>query len=66
MLTLAAQKVEKKPTEKPMNEMWGDVAGKKDQAVSNNAAWFADAKYAMFIHRGLFSQNANRWQGKTY
>lgn len=55
-----------KATDKPMNEMWGSALGKQPSNLQDNAAWFANAKYAMFIHWGLFSQNANIWQGKTY
>lgn len=28
--------------------------------------WFTEAKYAMFIHWGLYSHLAGRWQGKPY
>ena len=55
-----------KKAKKPMNEMWGTKVNKQDAHPDDNAAWFANAKYAMFIHWSLFSQNDNRWQGKTY
>jgi alpha-L-fucosidase len=48
-----------------MNEMWGKVASTK-AAKTANAEWFQNAKYAMFIHWGLFSQAANMWREKTY
>lgn len=57
--------IAQKKAEKPMNEMWGTKVNKQNAHPDDNAAWFANAKYAMFIHWGLFSQNANRWQGKT-
>lgn len=55
-----------KTGEQGMDEMWGDVAGKKDAGLESKAAWFKEAKYAMFIHWGLFSQVSNNWKGKTY
>ena len=49
-----------------MNEMWGTKVNKQNAHPDDNAAWFANAKYALFIHWSLFSQNENSWQGKTY
>ena len=66
-LSLASSSlIAQKKAEKPMNEMWGTKVNKQNAHPDDNAAWFADAKYAMFIHWSLFSQNENRWQGKTY
>ncbi|GAA4177993.1 hypothetical protein GCM10022218_27810 [Sphingobacterium ginsenosidimutans] len=51
-----------------MDKMWGDkaVTTKKSQADSDKGKRFREGKYAMFIHWGLFSQFANKWNGKTY
>lgn len=47
-----------------MNEMWGE----KESSSTNpqRGKYFADGNYAMFIHWGMYSQIANRWNGKTY
>lgn len=50
-----------------MNEMWGGYAAPKSvSAESKQLKLFEDGNYAMFIHWGLFSQLANKWNGKTY
>lgn len=60
--TLSAQN----PAEQGMDKLWGKGADKQDSQLPDNASWFANAKYAMFIHWGLFSQASNLWKGKTY
>ncbi len=48
-----------------MEEMWDGAAGKN--AVSQNRGkLFREGKYALFIHWGIYSQLANKWQGKTF
>lgn len=48
-----------------MENMWGDV--KTDPKVSTaKARFFKEAKYAMFIHWGLYSQAANNWKGRPF
>ncbi|HEX5790149.1 MAG TPA: alpha-L-fucosidase, partial [Luteolibacter sp.] len=40
----------------------------KDESVDDynkRMAWFAEAKYGMFIHFGLYSQLGGVWQGKA-
>lgn len=39
-----------------------------DQAgsVGTRGDWFKQSRFAMFIHWGLYSQLADRWDGKTY
>nr|WEV90146.1 alpha-fucosidase [Pseudoalteromonas sp.] len=50
-----------------MDELWGDSAiDKAKHANAERGEWFAQDKYSMFIHWGLFSIPAGEWQGKTY
>lgn len=48
-----------------MDEMWGDNKAKNEE-MSLNKEWFRNAKYAMFVHWGLFSEVAGQWKGVTY
>lgn len=44
------------------------AAALKDESVEDynkRMAWFADAKYGMFIHFGLYSQLGGVWKGKA-
>lgn len=72
-LTCAAFAAPSKPMTKPdiktetkaeMNEMWGDTAVQPLKQGAR-AEWFKASKYALFIHWSLFSNHANRWDGKT-
>lgn len=47
-----------------MNEMWGGSAEVKSSV--KRGRYFADGNYCMFIHWGLYSHIANKWDGKTY
>jgi alpha-L-fucosidase len=47
-----------------MNEMWGGSAEVKSPV--KHGQYFADGNYCMFIHWGLYSHIANKWDGKTY
>ncbi len=47
-----------------MNEMWGKQTDKKGE--EKRGRYFEWGNYAMFIHWGLYSHIANRWDGKTY
>ena len=50
-----------------MDELWGDSAiDKAKHANAERGEWFAQDKYSMFIHWGLFSIPAGEWKGKTY
>jgi alpha-L-fucosidase len=51
--------------EKSMDQMWGtNSAG--NFVRKDKAALFADGNYGMFIHWGLYSSLAGKWNGKTY
>ncbi|GAB5559036.1 MAG: hypothetical protein SynsKO_06830 [Synoicihabitans sp.] len=52
--------------EKSMDKMWGSTAVKRLTEGSDKAALFADGNYGMFIHWGLYSSLAGKWDGKTY
>lgn len=49
-----------------MDEMWGDDIVKLRAEDAGRGQLFADGNYAMFIHWGLYSQLANKVDGKTY
>ncbi|WP_051416752.1 alpha-L-fucosidase [Asinibacterium sp. OR53] len=46
-----------------MDEMWEKGTATKGQP---NIQWFKDAKFGLFIHWGLYSQLAGKWNGKRY
>ncbi len=50
-----------------MDELWGDSGlDNAKHANADRGEWFAQDKYSMFIHWGLFSIPAGEWKGKTY
>jgi alpha-L-fucosidase len=49
-----------------MDSMWGESAVKACVKDSGPLELFADGNYAMFIHWGVYSQLANKVDGKTY
>ncbi len=49
-----------------MDNMWGNQAEIMTSQENQRNALFADGNYAMFIHWGLYSNIANKWEGKTY
>ena len=50
-----------------MDELWGDSGlDNAKHANADRGDWFAQDKYSMFIHWGLFSIPAGEWKGKTY
>jgi len=50
-----------------MDELWGDSGlDNAKHANEERGEWFAQDKYSMFIHWGLFSIPAGEWKGKTY
>ena len=51
--------------QQPMNELWGKQDAKAAKQYLGKQNLF-DTHFAMFIHWGLFSQLANKWEGKTY
>lgn len=52
-------------TEKGMEEMWGK-AKISIEGTHPGLKWFADDKYAMFIHWGVYSEVGGEWKGQTY
>ena len=66
ILTLLCLYVVKSYAQSPaMNEMWKGNATAKNLS-STRGKIFREGRYAMFIHWGLFSQLANKWNDKTY
>ena len=49
-----------------MDQMWGKAVVKLRAEDAKRGQLFADGNYAMFIHWGLYSQLANKVDGKTY
>ncbi|MBB3209421.1 alpha-L-fucosidase [Rhodopirellula rubra] len=49
-----------------MDEMWGERVVKLRAENANRGQLFDEGNYAMFIHWGLYSQLANKVDGKTY
>jgi len=49
-----------------MNEMWGDTTIKLRAENAQRGQLFDEGNYALFIHWGLYSQIANKVNGKTY
>jgi len=52
--------------DKRMDETWGGNEAPLRETELQRVALFQDGNYAMFIHWGLYSQLANRYEGKTY
>lgn len=46
-------------------EMWG-ARGDSPLLEDERGAWFREARYALFVHWGLYSEIGGRWQGQTY
>ncbi|MGJ8657877.1 MAG: alpha-L-fucosidase [Akkermansiaceae bacterium] len=49
-----------------MDEMWGESVVKLRPENAKRGELFNDGNYAMFIHWGLYSNLANKVEGKTY
>lgn len=49
-----------------MDKLWGKSVVKLRAEDARRGQLFADGNYAMFIHWGLYSQLANKVDGKTY
>lgn len=50
---------------KNMDEQWGQLV--QDTNIKDpRLQWMIEDKYSMFIHWGLYSQMAGKWQNKTY
>lgn len=52
--------------EKGMDKMWGESTVKLRAENAQRGQLFDEGNYAMFIHWGLYSQLANKVDGKTY
>lgn len=49
-----------------MDKMWGESMVKLRADAAGRGQLFADGNYAMFIHWGIYSNLANKVEGKTY
>jgi len=44
--------------------MWGEASVRREDG--GRGEWFAESRFAMFVHWGLYSEAAGRWRGRTY
>ncbi|NLR93307.1 alpha-L-fucosidase [Flammeovirga agarivorans] len=51
--------------EKGMDELWGENSEKANY-TNKDYQWYKEAKFAMFIHWGLYSELAGEYEGKRY
>lgn len=49
-----------------MDDMWGETKVSGHIGSTSSRALFEDGKFGMFIHWGLYSHLAGKWNGKTY
>ncbi|MDW5290147.1 alpha-L-fucosidase [Formosa sp. PL04] len=64
LLTNMSFSQNKKP--KGMDEMWGDDQVSIDALKNGKGKLFDEGNFGMFIHWGLYSHLAGKWDGKTY
>ena len=53
-------------TSQEMDSLWGEQTAQLGAKDSTSVELFRDGNYAMFIHWGLYSNLAGKWNGKTY
>lgn len=63
---LLSSAVSAQSTQKDMNDSWGDKSSKLSENKQETKEWFRESKYAMFIHWGLYSQVAGKWNDETF
>ena len=63
VFAIAADKPLNKPVE--MDKLWGK-AGVESEAIAPEHQWYQEAKFAMFIHWGLYSKAGGVWEGENY
>ncbi|MDE3742149.1 alpha-L-fucosidase [Maribacter polysaccharolyticus] len=49
-----------------MDEMWGEASAVGSALRDGKGRFFDESNFGMFIHWGLYSDLAGRWEGKTY
>lgn len=54
------------PATGDMSTLWGEKTARRSAAGAARGDWFRDSRFAMFIHWGLYSEAAGRWNGRTY
>ncbi|MGJ8592755.1 MAG: alpha-L-fucosidase [Aquaticitalea sp.] len=59
-----AQKPEK--VQEGMDEMWGEASTANADIREGKGKFFDQSNFGMFIHWGLYSDLAGKWDGKTY
>lgn len=48
-----------------MDKLWGE-SGAKDIPIADEHRWYQEAKFAMFIHWGLYSKQGGIWEGEHH
>ena len=64
--TLNGMTQENNKDDKSMDEMWGESSVSGDAIKTGRAKLFDESNFGMFIHWGLFSKLAGKWNDKTY
>ena len=52
--------------EQSMDKMWGEASVSNNALAEGKGKLFDESNFGMFIHWGLFSDLAGKWNGKTY
>jgi len=56
----------KNETNQSMDEMWGEASASGSALKNGKGKFFDQSNFGMFIHWGLYSDLAGKWDGKTY
>ncbi|MDO6802036.1 alpha-L-fucosidase [Wenyingzhuangia sp. 1_MG-2023] len=57
---------EKKEIDQGMDEMWGETSVINNNIREGRGKFFDESNFGMFIHWGLYSHLAGKWNNKTY
>lgn len=66
IITISGCSQEEKTDSTRMDEMWGESSVQTDAQKSGRAKLFDESNYSMFIHWGLYSHLAGKWENQTY
>lgn len=66
MQPLTAPAANNKTTPLDMPAMWGAQTVQQATTDETRGDWFRESRFALFIHWGLYSEAAGRWQDRNY
>lgn len=66
LIMISVQSFGQEKDGKNMDKMWGDESIRIDALKNGKGKLFDEGNFGMFIHWGLFSNLAGKWEGKTY